>query len=290
MTSIIIQNKFLYLELSAEMGASVIKFFDKRKKIDIFRPFPKKKRISKYNSYFTGYFATAPYFGAIQKKSFFFKNKYISLPKTHIFEPYTIHGEGWVNKWKILKLNQNSVELVFKHNGKNSFPYSYKVKQLFKLSNNSLSISISLENMDKNNFDCGIGFHPWFNLSKNSKIYSNNFLFLKKKKDNTFSKKKFIKKNYIDLNKYKTDTTFLNWIGKSKLTINKNLSINIKNKKNVSNLHVYSPAKKNFFCIEPVTNYRDAYYIKKLGSQFHGLKNLKPKKTFKASVEFEILN
>ena len=143
---------------------------------------------------------------------------------------------------------------------------------------------------NKNNFDCGIGFHPWFNLSKNSKIYSNNFLFLKKKKDNTFSKKKFIKKNYIDLNKYKTDTTFLNWIGKSKLTINKNLSINIKNKKNVSNLHVYSPAKKNFFCIEPVTNYRDAYYIKKLGSQFHGLKNLKPKKTFKASVEFEILN
>ena len=101
--------------------------------------------------------------------------------------------------------------------------------------------------MDKNNFDCGIGFHPWFNLSKNSKIYSNNFLFLKKKKDNTFSKKKFIKKNYIDLNKYKTDTTFLNWIGKSKLTINNNLSINIKNKKNVTNLHVYSPAKKNFF-------------------------------------------
>ena len=60
--------------------------------------------------------------------------------------------------------------------------------------------------------------------------------------------------------------------------------------KNLKHLVVFTPPKSNFFCIEPVTNYRDAYYIKKLGSQFHGLKNLKPKKTFKASVEFEILN
>ena len=59
----------------------------------------------------------------------------------------------------------------------------------------------------------------------------------------------FFDENNIDINKYKTDTTFLNWIGKYKLTINNNLSINIKNKKNVSNLHVYSHAKKHFFCL-----------------------------------------
>ena len=38
-------------------------------------------------------------------------------------------------------------------------------------------------------------------------------------------------------------------------------SIIIQNKKNVDNLHVYSPPKEIFF-IEPLTNYRDAYYIK----------------------------
>ena len=53
------------------MGASIINFIEKKKKINIFRPFNNNKKINKYNSYFTGYFATVPYFGAIRKKSFY---------------------------------------------------------------------------------------------------------------------------------------------------------------------------------------------------------------------------
>jgi len=286
----VIQNKNLFLEISPEMGATVIKFRDKKKKLDIFRPFPNSKKISKYNSYFAGYFATIPYFGAIQKNTFLIKNKYISLPRTHILESDTIHGEGWVNSWKTTKLTKNTIELVFKHNGKKSFPYAYKATQIFKLINNSLIISICLENSDKHNFDCGIGFHPWFNISKSSKIYSTSFTYFKEKRKNKFIKTKFLNKKFLDLNKYKIDETFLNWKGKSKLVVNKDISLIIKNKKNIGNLHVYSPPTEDFFCIEPVTNFRDAFYIKKLSEYYHGLKTLSPKKQFRAVVEFEVVN
>ena len=272
MKSKVIENNNLFLEISPEMGASIINFRDKRKNLDIFRPFPKGKKISKYNSYFTGYFPTIPYFGAIQKKSFLKQNKYISLPRTHKFESDTIHGEGWINKWKIINLNQNSLELFFKHNGKNSYPFAYKATQKFKLVKNSLIISITIENIDKYSFECGIGFHPWFYISKNSKLYSNSFNYLKEKKKNKFIKSTLIKNKCLDLNKIKIDETFLNWKGKSKLIINNNVSILIKNKKNIGNLHVYTPPNENFFCVEPVTNFRDAYYIKKLGYDYHCLK------------------
>ena len=273
------------------MGASIINFIEKKKKINIFRPFNNKKKINKYNSYFTGYFATVPYFGAIRKKSFYdySKDNYISLQKTHILEPQTIHGEGWVNKWKINESTKNSIELFFNHNGKKGFPCKYKATQKFKLIKNSLLIDISIKNLDKYSFDCGIGFHPWFNIDKNSKIYLNSFNYLKEQKSNNFKKTKFSNKKFLDLNKYKIDKTFLNWNGKSKLIINKDISLNIINNHNIKNLHIYSPPKESFFCIEPVTNTTDAYYIKKIGRKEHGLISLKPNKILKAACEFEVI-
>jgi len=290
MKSNIIESKDLFLEIAPEMGASIINFKDKKKNIDIFRPFPKKKKFSRYNSYFSGYFATVPYFGAIQKNSFLKKNKYISLPRTHILEPDTIHGEGWVSKWKINKITKDSLELTFRHDGKKSYPYAYRATQLFKLFKNKLIISITIENLDKSSFECGIGFHPWFFISKFSKLYSDSFDHLKEKKNNIYMQSKMTKNKYLDLNKYKIDETFLNWKGKAKLVINKNVSLLIKNKKNIGNLHVYTPPKENFFCVEPVTNFRDAFYIKKLGYNHHHLKTLYPKKNFQAILEFEVLN
>ena len=82
MTTISIENKYLSLELSPEMGGSVTKFNDKKTGREIFRSFPKDKKINKKNCYFASYFSTVPYFGVIQKKTFKFKDKYISLPKS----------------------------------------------------------------------------------------------------------------------------------------------------------------------------------------------------------------
>ena len=288
----IIQNKNLFLEICPEMGASVINFKEKKNNLDIFRPLKSKKKISKYNSYFTGYFATIPYFGSVKKNSFYHhkKNKYISLPKTHILEVDTIHGEGWISKWQLNSQTNNSITLIYTHNGKKNFPCLYRAIQKFELIKNSLIISITLKNLGEYPFDCGIGFHPWFNINDKSRIYSNTLTYLKEKKVNNFKKIKFLNKKFLDLNKYKIDSTFLNWNGKSKLVINKDVSILIKNKKNIRNLHVYSPPKEDFFCIEPVTNIADAFNIKKVGKDYHGLVSLLPKKEFKAIVEFQVLN
>lgn len=286
----IIKNKNLFLKISPDMGASIINFKTVNKNLQIFRPFNIDKKISKYNSYFSGYFATVPYFGPITNKSFFCsnKNQYISLRKNHILEQDTIHGEGWITKWHIKKHTKNSIDLFFIHSGKNGFPYPYKVIQKFKLIKNSLIISISIQNLSSLIFDCGIGFHPWFNISKDTKIYLDKFTYLRKKDSKNFKKFKLSNAKFLNLNKYKIDKTFLDWNGVSKLIINNDLSIKIKNNKNINNLHVYSPPNENFFCIEPVTNIADAYYLKKIGKNCHGLISLAPNKKFKAICEFEI--
>ena len=271
-----LQNKNLYLEISPEMGASITKFCDRKKNKDIFRPFPKTKKITKNNCYFSGYFATVPYFGVIHKNTFFYKNKYIKLSRTHPLEPDTIHGEGWIKKWKVIKQSKTSVELMYVHQGKKSFPHKYQTWQKFSLNKKSLNISIKITNLDDLSFDCGIGFHPWFNISAKSKIFSNNFSYIENN-NNNFKQKKLTVAKSLNLNKHKIDKTFLNWNGKSKLILNKDISLEIINKKNINNLHVYTPPKENFFCIEPITNIGDAFQIKKYSKEYTGLTNLKKK-------------
>ena len=177
---------------------------------------------------------------------------------------------------------------MFKHIGKKSFPYKYQVLQKFSLKKTSLIISIQIKNLDKSIFECGIGFHPWFFISKYSKIYSNSFLHVKNTKKE-FKKNILTRKKFLDLNKVKLDETFLKWNGKSRLKLNKDIILNIINKKNVPNLHVYSPRKENFFCIEPVTNVRDSYFFKKHSNEYHGLTKLDKNKKFEAAVEFELI-
>ena len=288
MSLVTLQNNDLYFELSPEMGASVTKFKDKKSGKDIFRPFPKTKKINRKNCYFSGYFLTVPYFGAIHKKTFLYQKKYISLPRTHPLEPDTIHGEGWVNKWKIKKKSKTFVELNFYHNGKTGFPHKYLVLQKFSLLKTSLKIFVQIKNIDSSPFECGIGFHPWFHIGNNSKISSNSFSYIQNAKNN-FKRKKLTKNKFLDLNKYKIDETFLGWNGKSKLELNDDIILEINNKKNVKNLHVYTPPGENFFCIEPVTNVRDSFYLKKYSKEYNGLKNLQKNKKFEAEVEFKLV-
>ena len=287
----ILENDKLYIEYNPDIGGSIFKFQAKlhNQKYDIFRRF-NKRNIKKYSSYFAGYFSTIPYFGAIKKKTLLYKNNYISLPRTHPLEPDTIHGEGWVNKWKILSTTKNSVSLKFLHNGKNSFPFKYYAIQKFRLIKNSLEITVTIKNMDRKSFDCGIGFHPWFNIDKKSKIFSNTYKFIELDEKNNIKNKKLLKSNKpFDFNKINIDETFIDWNGSAKLILNKYLKILIKNKKNIKNLHIYSPKNQNFFCVEPVTNIRDSYYYKKLNVKNHGLKNLKPGKIFEAAAIFTII-
>ena len=289
MSLITLNNDNLFLELSPEMGASITKFRDIKSSKDIFRPFSSSKKLNKKNCYFSGYFATVPYFGAIQKKTFLYKKKFISLPKTHPLESDTIHGEGWVNEWKIKNKSKTSTELIFIHDGKKGFPFKYQVNQKFILKNKSLFINIAILNIDKESFDCGIGFHPWFHIHKNSKIYSNNFTYIKKHPKNIYKTQVLSRNKFLDLNKNKIDKTFINWSGNAKLVINKDIAIEIKNKKNIKNLHVYSPPNENFFCIEPVTNIADAFNLKKYSDTYQGLKKLEKNKKYEAKVEFKLI-
>ena len=76
----ILENDKLYLEYNSNIGGSIFKFQAKLndQKYDIFRRF-NKRNIKKYSSYFSGYFSTIPYFGAIKKKTLLYNNEYISL-------------------------------------------------------------------------------------------------------------------------------------------------------------------------------------------------------------------
>ena len=122
MSLITLNNDKLFLEISPQMGASITKFKSLKSGRDIFRPFPNKKKITKKNCYFAGYFPTVPYFGEIKKKTFLYKQKYIDH-----------HFPHFVARWRLatnsLTKLQSSTKIFKFRTNNNRFSSDIKTEQ-----------------------------------------------------------------------------------------------------------------------------------------------------------------
>ena len=72
----IIQNKNLLLKISC-LCFSIFEYLKKKQNIDIFRPLNNNKKINKFNSYFTGYFAKAS--KTVERKKSFYDHEELTF-------------------------------------------------------------------------------------------------------------------------------------------------------------------------------------------------------------------
>jgi aldose 1-epimerase len=74
--------------------------------------------------------------------------------------PHTIHGTAWQQPWSVLRCDGHSATLAFDDQGTN-WPYRFSALQHIALRNDSLTVTMEVENRDTQSMPLGVGHHPY---------------------------------------------------------------------------------------------------------------------------------
>ena len=91
-------------------------------------------------------FPLVPYSNRIKQGKFTWQDKTIELVLNFPPETGTIHGHGWQAPWQVDRVAEHELVLSYYHD-KDDWPFCYRAIQTFTLSEQGLTVSMSVENL-----------------------------------------------------------------------------------------------------------------------------------------------
>lgn len=73
-------------------------------------------------------------------------------------DTFAIHGRAFAARWMVL----NEGTLEFTDPGDEGYPWPYRCQQVFVVSDDAVSLTLTLENTGRSRMPAGLGIHPWF--------------------------------------------------------------------------------------------------------------------------------
>ena len=77
-------------------------------------------------------------------------------------EPHAIHGVGWQRPWGVLDAGDCFALLSYEHKPDTSWPFAFDASQAFRLTANTLEVTLSITNQSSTPAPVGLGWHPYF--------------------------------------------------------------------------------------------------------------------------------
>ncbi|MBT8471654.1 MAG: hypothetical protein KJN99_03555 [Marinicaulis sp.] len=168
-----------------------------------------------------------------------------------------LHGEGWVNAWRLVGQDECLAILEFEHTPwPGRFPYTYKARQRFTICEHSLSIELTIENYSSVPMPAGAGLHPFFEREESTTVRFNADRFWSPPGEDHLGTIGPVP-DYLDysgggtLPEIGLDHSYAGFGGRAEI-------INGASRQTMSSdtphLHLYAPPGAGFFCLEPVTH------------------------------------
>ena len=114
-------------------------------------------------------FPLVPYVNRIRGGEFSFRGRTIRLAPNMAGDPNPLHGQGWLNPWRVAAASQQEAVLEFEHPA-GEWPWAYVARQHFKLDERGLTIELSCRNLSDEPMPCGLGQHPYFRCSPETRL------------------------------------------------------------------------------------------------------------------------
>ncbi|MEJ6388737.1 aldose 1-epimerase [Gymnodinialimonas ulvae] len=112
-------------------------------------------------------FPLLPFGNRITGNGFRFEGRSFSLTPNTPHDPHYLHGEGWQSDWQMTKNTPDTVEMRHACVG-STIPYAYQATQSISVAEEDLSLTLSVTNVGPLRMPFGIGFHPYFPLTRNT--------------------------------------------------------------------------------------------------------------------------
>lgn len=114
-------------------------------------------------------FPLVPYVNRIREGRFTFRGREVRLQPNMPGDPSPLHGQGWLNPWTVDQRDEASATLSYRHEP-GEWPWTYEATQEFSLDERGLSARLSCRNMSNEPMPCGLGFHPYFPCSAQTRL------------------------------------------------------------------------------------------------------------------------
>ena len=150
----------LGLDLAPQAGGSIARFTADGS-IDLLRPAtPEAVASGRGND--SSCYPLVPFSGRIANGRFVFDGSEIVLKPNWPGVRHPMHGDGWARPWSVARSDGHSADIVYEHDPREGWPFRYRARQTYRLDGDTLSIGISIENLEDRPVPAGLGLHPFF--------------------------------------------------------------------------------------------------------------------------------
>lgn len=198
-------------------------------------------------------FPMVPFANRVAHGRFSFGGRTVQLERNWVEDPHPLHGHGWRAPWTVASATASGARMRFE-GGADEWPWAYRCEQSFELLPDGLSIELSIENLSDTPMPAILGLHPYFPDAAHAelqaqlpRVWLTDCAALPVQESQTPATWAFEPARAIDA--VPLDNGFSGWNGIASLRWPE-LTVNVR-AAHCSHLHVYAPAGRSFFCVEP---------------------------------------
>ncbi|HEY2188412.1 MAG TPA: aldose 1-epimerase [Caldimonas sp.] len=197
--------------------------------------------------------------------------------------PHSLHGVGWQRPWRIVSSSALEVVLELRHQADADWPFAFTARQYFALDVASISARLQLANDAAVEQPAGLGWHPNFARRARSRVHIE--LSHRWDADATLLPTRKVAQHGIDsdVSHLAFDNCFEGWRGPARIR-DERFSLQLSS--SLSRLVVYTPADREYFCVEPVSHVSNAIHM--ADPTAHGIVSLAPGETIEASMRLDV--
>jgi len=220
-------------------------------------------------------FPLVPFAGRVTKGQFSFGRTDVQLAANFPPEPHAIHGDGWQSVWAVE--DEGPSHLTIAHcyrpaplsEETQTWPWAYKATQKFRLTDQGLSLTISIENQGAAPMPAGIGWHPYF-PNHNARLTAN-----------TDGLEGTQSVDTLDLD------TVMSWPDRMAALDLNGTVLTITASDALNYLTIYTPPGAAYFCAEPWSH--DALALNSAAPETRGIRVLGPGERFSGEIALSIV-
>lgn len=215
-------------------------------------------------------------------------------PNTPGFK-HPIHGDGWRRPWLVERANDTDADLLYVHD-RQGWPFPYRARQSFRLTEDALTVGISMQSADPSPVPAGIGLHPYFARDDDTtlacrlqRVWLADAEVLPTTRVEIPPRWDF--SNARKIANVVLDNCFDGWDGHADITWpSRGLRLDIEASPVFSHLVLYIPEGKPHFCIEPVSHANNGFALHALGVEDVGYRLLAKGDRLAGEVAFRLSN
>ena len=271
------------VELAPEAGGAVTRYWLERGAVtwEWLRPTP-AGALRTGNPYRAAAFPLVPYSNRIRAGRFSFRGRSVVEPLNRPPERHAIHGHGWQARWQPTDVRAAEARLEYRHPA-GAWPWAYQATQHFTLRPSSLTVELSLSNQSAAPMPAGVGWHPYFPRTSRATITADvRAMWLT---DEEMLPTELVASPPAAPFKRGLDNCFVGWSRRAAIDWPElGARLVMRAEPPLDYLVVFTPARRPFFCVEPVSHMTDAFNLAEAGRPDSGILVLEPGETLRTAV------